>query len=159
MVMTIIELSGLLIVIVAVAVMLGGGRGDASRVGQFPDGAVPALAILSGAIVAYYSFVGFETSANVAEEIRNASKVSPVSLFGALITAAIVYTLVGIASATALSPSVRRDDDDGRHIERPHLAIQPGPWFVEMRRRHPRVNIYSSAVIGLGGVLCSCRFT
>src|ERR1700712_2895950 len=102
-VMTIIELSGLLIVIVAVAVMVGGGRGDVGRVGEFPEGATPALAILSGAIVAYYSFVGFETSANVAEEIRNPRKVYPAALFGALITAGVVYVLVGIACATALS--------------------------------------------------------
>ena len=37
-VVTIIELSGWLIVIIAVAVMLGRGRGDVSRVGQFPNG-------------------------------------------------------------------------------------------------------------------------
>lgn len=104
-VMTAIELTGLLIVIVAVAVMVGGGRGDVSRVGQLPDGATPALAILSGAIVAYYSFVGFETSANVAEEIRDPSKVYPVALFGALITAGVVYVLVGAASSIALSPT------------------------------------------------------
>ncbi|OBK71225.1 APC family permease [Mycobacterium sp. 1274761.0] len=104
-VMTVIELSGLLIVIVAVAVMVGGGRGDISRITQFPEGATPALAILGGAIVAYYSFVGFETSANVAEEIRNPSKVYPTALFGALITAGVLYTLVGIASATALQPA------------------------------------------------------
>ncbi|OFJ53069.1 APC family permease [Mycolicibacterium grossiae] len=103
-VMTVIELSGLLIVIVVVAIMVGGGRGDVSRIGQFPEGATPALAILGGAIVAYYSFVGFETSANVAEEIRNPSKVYPRALFGALITAGVVYALVGIASAIALSP-------------------------------------------------------
>ena len=103
-VMTVIELSGLLIVIVVVAIMVGGGRGDVGRVTEFPGGATPALAILSGAIVAYYSFVGFETSANVAEEIRNPRKVYPTALFGALITAGVVYVLVGIASATALSP-------------------------------------------------------
>lgn len=103
-VMTVIELSGLLIVIVCVAIMVGGGRGDVGRITQFPDGTAPALAILGGAIVAYYSFVGFETSANVAEEIRNPSKVYPVALFGALITAGVIYALVGIASATALSP-------------------------------------------------------
>lgn len=101
-VMTVIELSGLLIVIVAVAVMVGGGNGDVGRAAQFPDGATPALAILAGAIVAYYSFVGFETSANVAEEIRNPSKVYPKALFGALITAGVVYALVGLASAIAL---------------------------------------------------------
>jgi amino acid transporter len=84
--------------------MVGGGRGDVGRVTQFPDGATPALAVLSGAIVAYYSFVGFETSANVIEEVRNPRKVYPTALFGALVTAGIVYVLVGIASATALSP-------------------------------------------------------
>ncbi|MDX1887670.1 APC family permease [Mycolicibacterium sp. 120270] len=103
-VMTVIELSGLLIVVIAVSVMLGGGRGDVGRITQFPDGATPAVAILAGAIVAYYSFVGFETSANVAEEIRNPSKIYPAALFGALITAGVLYALVGIASATALSP-------------------------------------------------------
>lgn len=103
-VMTVIELSGLLIVVIAVSVMLGGGRGDVGRITQFPEGATPAVAILAGAIVAYYSFVGFETSANVAEEIRNPSKVYPAALFGALITAGVLYALVGIASATALSP-------------------------------------------------------
>lgn len=103
-VMTVIELSGLLIVVVAVSIMVGGGRGDVSRITQFPEGSAPALAILGGAIVAYYSFVGFETSANVVEEIRNPGKVYPAALFGALITAGVLYALVGIASATALSP-------------------------------------------------------
>jgi amino acid transporter len=104
-VMTAIELTGLLIVIIAVSIMVGGGRGDTGRAVQLPDGATPALAILAGAIVAYYSFVGFETSANVAEEIRHPSKVYPAALFGALITAGVLYALVGIASATALPAS------------------------------------------------------
>lgn len=103
-VMTIIELTGLLVVVIAVAVMVGGGRGEPARVLQLPDGSTPALAILGGAIVAYYSFVGFETSANVAEEIRNPSKVYAPALFAALITAGVLYALVGVASAIALSP-------------------------------------------------------
>jgi APA family basic amino acid/polyamine antiporter len=88
---------------VVVAVMVGRGSGDVGRIVDFPDGATPALAILGGAIVAYYSFVGFETSANVAEEIRDPGRVYPKALFGALITAGVVYVLVGIACATALS--------------------------------------------------------
>ncbi len=103
-VMTVIELTGLLIVIVAGAVLVAGGRGDVSRLGEFPQGSVPAVAILSGAIIAYYSFVGFETSANVAEEIRKPSKIYPAALFGALVTAGIVYVLVGVASSVALPP-------------------------------------------------------
>ncbi|MFA5707891.1 APC family permease [Mycolicibacterium sp.] len=104
-VMTVIELTGLLIVIIAGAVVLGGGRGDLGRLGEFPPDSVPALAILAGAIIAYYSFVGFETSANVAEEIRNPSKVYPTALFGALIAAGVVYVLVGIASSVVLAPT------------------------------------------------------
>jgi APA family basic amino acid/polyamine antiporter len=116
-VMTVIELTGLLIVIVAVSIMVGGGRGDAGRALQLPDGATPALAILAGAIVAYYSFVGFETSANVAEEIHNPSKVYPSALFGALVTAGVLYALVGIASAAAL-PSNELSQSSG-----PLLAV------------------------------------
>lgn len=104
-VMTVIELTGLLIVIVAGAVAVGRGHGDVSRIGEFPADSVPALAILAGAIIAYYSFVGFETSANVAEEIRDPTKVYPTALFGALTAAGVVYVLVGLASAAVLSPS------------------------------------------------------
>lgn len=39
------------------------------------------FAVLSGAIVAYYSFVGFETSANVIEEVKSPSKTYPKALF------------------------------------------------------------------------------
>ncbi|OAN40677.1 APC family permease [Mycolicibacterium iranicum] len=101
-VMTVIELSGLVLVVGVVALMVGRGDGELARVGEFPDGTTPALAILGGAILAYYSFVGFETSANVVEEIRDPSRVYPRALFGALLTAGVVYVLVGLASAIAL---------------------------------------------------------
>jgi len=101
-VMTIVEVGGLVIVIVTVAVLLGHGGGDLSRVTQLPTGVSPAGAVLGGAVIAYYSFVGFETSANVAEEVREPSRVYPRALFGALLTAGVVYVLVGLASAAAL---------------------------------------------------------
>ncbi len=101
-VMTVVEVSGLVIVVVTVAVLLGGGGGDVSRVGQFPAGVSPGSAILGAAVIAYYSFVGFETSANVAEEVREPSRVYPKALFGALLTAGVVYVLVGLASSVAL---------------------------------------------------------
>ena len=105
MVMTVIEFSGLMLVVVVVAIMLGRGRGDVGRVVEFPTDTAPAVAILSGAIIAYYSFVGFETSANVVEEIRQPSKVYPRALFGSLAAAGAVYVLVGLASSIALPPN------------------------------------------------------
>lgn len=111
-VMTVTELSGLVLVVGVVALMVGRGDGDLARVGELPDGTTPALAILGGAILAYYSFVGFETSANVVEEIRDPSRVYPRALFGALLTAGLVYVLVGLASAIAL-PSAELSQSSG----------------------------------------------
>lgn len=101
-VMTVVEVSGLVLVVVVVAMLLGDGGGDVSRVGEFPTGSAPAMATLSGAIIAYYSFVGFETSANVAEEVRDVRRVYPRALFGALGAAGVVYVLVALASSVAL---------------------------------------------------------
>lgn len=116
LVMTVIELSGLVIIIVAVGVMVGGGGGDVSRVGEFPSGVNPVIATLGAAIIAYYSFVGFETSANVIEEVRQPSKVYPLALFGSLVTAGVVYVLVGLASSIAL-PASKLEDSSGPLLE------------------------------------------
>jgi basic amino acid/polyamine antiporter, APA family len=101
-VMTVIEVSGLVLVVVLVGLMLGRGEGEPARVLEFSDTVTPAAGVLGAALLAYYSFVGFETSANVAEEVRDVSRVYPRALFGALITAGVVYALVGLASAVAL---------------------------------------------------------
>lgn len=102
LVMTVIEVSGLVIVVVTAAVLLGRGGGEVSRVTEFPAGVSPGAAVLGAAVIAYYSFVGFETSANVAEEVREPSRVYPKALFGALLTAGVVYVLVALASSIAL---------------------------------------------------------
>jgi len=103
-VMTAIEVSGLVIVVVVVGFLLAGGGGDVSRVTQVPEGTGVATAVLAGAIIAYYSFVGFETSANMIEEVKEPSKMYPRALFAALGTAGVVYVLVGLASSIALPP-------------------------------------------------------
>jgi APA family basic amino acid/polyamine antiporter len=128
-VMTIIEVSGLVIVVVVVAVMLGGGGGDVSRIGAFPTTANPAIATLGAAIIAYYSFVGFETSANIAEEVRRPSRVYPKALFGALATAGVVYVLVGLASAIAL-PSAKLSSSTGPLLAVVSASGVPVPGWV-----------------------------
>jgi basic amino acid/polyamine antiporter, APA family len=102
LVMTVIEVSGLVIVIAVAAILLGGGGGDLGRAVEFRSDVPMASAVLGGTVIAYYSFVGFETSANVAEEVRDPSRVYPRALFGALITAGIVYVGVGVASSAVL---------------------------------------------------------
>lgn len=102
LVMTVIEVSGLLLVIIAAVWFFRSGNGDLSRAVQFKEGVNPAFAVLGAALLAFYSFVGFETSANLAEEVRNVRAVYPRALFGALLIAGAIYMGVGIAAATVM---------------------------------------------------------
>ncbi|MET7360064.1 APC family permease [Streptomyces sp. NPDC005562] len=100
---TVIEVGGLLLVIGLGAWIVLRGDGDLGRLtklGTADKG--PAAAVLSGAVLAYYSFVGFETSVNVAEETRDPRRSYPRALFGALVTAGIVYALVGMTASAAV---------------------------------------------------------
>ncbi|WP_256600763.1 MULTISPECIES: APC family permease [unclassified Pseudomonas] len=102
LVMTLIEVSGLLIVMVAALWFFRTGEADLSRALSFKPGVNPALAVLSAALLAFYSFVGFETSANLAEEIRDVRRTYPRALFGALLLAGAVYMGVAIAAASVM---------------------------------------------------------
>jgi amino acid transporter len=104
LVMTMIETTGLVLVVVAACVMLGRGDGDLGRATQFPAGTSPVVATFSAALLAYYSFVGFETSANVVEEVKDPRRNYPRALFGALGTAGLLYVLVGTAASAAVPP-------------------------------------------------------
>ncbi|WP_130888011.1 APC family permease [Pseudomonas sp. Sample_21] len=102
LVMTVIELSGLILVIVAAVWYFRTGDADLGRTLTFKPGVSPMLAVLGAALLAFYSFVGFETSANLAEEIKDVRKVYPRALFAALLTAGVVYMAVGVAASSVL---------------------------------------------------------
>ncbi|MFJ9885295.1 APC family permease [Streptomyces sp. NPDC091287] len=114
---TVIEVGGLLLVIGLGAWIVLRGDGDMGRLtdlGTARQG--PAAALLSGAVLAYYSFVGFETSVNVAEETRDPRRSYPRALFGALVTAGAVYALVGVAAAVAV-PTAKLTESSGPLLE------------------------------------------
>ncbi|MFF3064970.1 APC family permease [Oerskovia sp. NPDC057915] len=114
--MTAIELSGLLLIVVLAAVVLTRGDASPGRALEFTEGTTPALAVLSASLIAYYSFVGFETSANLAEEVKDVRRVYPRALFGALITAGVVYVAVGVA-AVAVAPPEQLASSTGPLLE------------------------------------------
>jgi APA family basic amino acid/polyamine antiporter len=102
LVMTVIELTGLVLVVIAAAWFFGSGEANLGRALEFKPGVSPVIAVLGAALIAFYSFVGFETSANLAEEIRDVRKVYPRALFGALLVAGVIYMAVGVAAASVL---------------------------------------------------------
>ncbi|MEW1928501.1 MULTISPECIES: APC family permease [unclassified Streptomyces] len=114
---TVIEVGGLLLVIGLGCWIVLRGDGDLGRLtdlGTAQEG--PVAALFSGAVLAYYSFVGFETSVNVAEETQDPRRSYPRALFGALITAGAVYALVGAAAAAAV-PTGRLAESSGPLLE------------------------------------------
>ncbi len=104
-IMTVIEVSGLVLVVVLAGTVLGSGGGDLSRAVDVEPGVAGAGAVLGAAVIAFYSFVGFEVSANIAEEARNPRRDYPRALIGALLIAGLLYVLVGLAVSVAAPPS------------------------------------------------------
>lgn len=103
-VMTIIETSGLVLVIIVAAIVFASGDGDAGRI-LTPH---PDQPILTGAfaasVVAFFSFLGFEAAANMAEEVKDPSRSYPRALFGAIGTAGVIYLLIALGAAIVLDP-------------------------------------------------------
>src|SRR3712207_2159354 len=106
-VLTCVELSGLLIVIGVGLWALGVGEGDFSRVTEIDTGDRSVLGgVIAATGLAFFAMVGFEDSVNMAEECHQPRRIFPkVLLFGLGITG-LIYVLVSI-SAIALVPPDR----------------------------------------------------
>ncbi|MFF2632379.1 APC family permease [Microbacterium sp. NPDC058021] len=105
LVASVIEVTGLVIVIVVCAIVFGSGGGDPSRIFEFAPDVPPLQGAFAASIIAFFSFLGFEAAANMAEEVKNPSKAYPRALFGAIFTAAVVYLLIAIGAVIVLPPA------------------------------------------------------
>lgn len=59
-------------------------------------------AVLGGALLAFYAFIGFEDMVNVAEEVREPTKTLPKSIVFVLIVSSILYLILAITLILAL---------------------------------------------------------
>jgi APA family basic amino acid/polyamine antiporter len=97
---TLIELSGLLFIILVGLKVLLSGDGDPGQAFEFKDSGFGALTgISAGAATAFYAFIGFEDSVNMAEEVRDPIRTFPPALLTGIVAASIIYLLVGITAA------------------------------------------------------------
>lgn len=104
-VLTCVELTGLLIIIFIGLWAIGAGKGDVSRVMEFKsmDGGV-FWSVIAGTTLAFFAMVGFEDSVNMAEETKEPSRIFPkVLLFGLCLTG-LIYVLVSISAITLVAP-------------------------------------------------------
>ncbi len=104
-VLTVVELLGLLLVVaVGVAAVLA-GTGDLGRAVVLPEGASPLPALIGAAGLAVFVFTGFDEANQFVEETRDPRRAFPIALYGGLTVAAAVYVLVGLAAVTVVPPA------------------------------------------------------
>lgn len=99
MLMTFIELSGLIIVIGIAIYYVAQGKADFGILTDISVSGNPALAVLAGVAFSFFAMTGFENTANVAEETIDPYRSFPRSLVGGMVVAGIVYVLVSMAAA------------------------------------------------------------
>jgi len=104
-VLTMVELTGLLIIICIGLWAIGAGEGDVSRVTQFGTADRGVFwSVIAATTLAFFAMVGFEDSVNMAEECRDPSSIFPKVLLAGLCITGVIYVLVSISAITLVAP-------------------------------------------------------
>ncbi len=112
LVLTIIEIGGLLLVVVIAIAAIADGQGDTGRIFEFKEGESVVGAMLGGAALAFFALIGFEDSVNVAEETADPRHAFPRALFGGLLVAGAIYLAVTVL-ASIVVPTGELVDSSG----------------------------------------------
>jgi basic amino acid/polyamine antiporter, APA family len=94
-VLTLVELTGLLIIIMIGMWAIGRGQGDVSRVLEFKTvGDSMFWPVIAATTLAFFAMVGFEDSVNMAEECKDPCRHFPKVLLAGLFITGAIYVLV-----------------------------------------------------------------
>jgi amino acid transporter len=124
-VLTIIEFTGLLIVIAVGAAALGRGVGDAHHALEFNAGMDPFSLVIGGASLAFFAIVGFEDSINLVEEVNDPRRSFPRAFFLGITIVGIVYMLVAFFTTALVPIGVLRDSNQ----DLLEVVRVGAPWF------------------------------
>ncbi|WPB55385.1 APC family permease [Xylophilus sp. GOD-11R] len=104
--LTCVELTGLLIIIFIGLSAILGGEGDFSRVTQFSAAGDRGVfwSVIGATTLAFFAMVGFEDSVNMAEECKDPVRHFPKVLLAGLVITGLIYVLVSISAITLVSP-------------------------------------------------------
>ncbi len=127
-VLTFVEVFGLVLIVVIGVAAISAGDGEPSRAFEFKAGESVPWAIVAGATLAFYALIGFEDSVNVAEEAQEPRRDYPRALFGGLAVAGVIYFAVAMI-ATMVVETSRLADSSGPLLE----VVQAGPLSIDTR--------------------------
>jgi basic amino acid/polyamine antiporter, APA family len=126
--LTAIEVVGLLLIVAIGVAALGDGSADFSRNFEFKEGESTFAAIVGGTALAFYAMIGFEDSVNVAEETHRPSRSYPRALFGGIVIAGVLYLVVTL-TASAVVPTGQLSGSDAPLLE----VVETGPLDISTR--------------------------
>ncbi|GEP35693.1 amino acid transporter [Nocardioides szechwanensis] len=109
MLMTFVEVAGLIIVMIIGVWYVLQGNADFGILVEFETESSPVLGVISGVALAFFAMTGFENAANVAEETVDPAKTFPRALIGGMVAAGVIYVLVAIAAALTVPLSGLQD--------------------------------------------------
>ena len=124
MLMTFVEVAGLLIVMVIGIWYIAQGEADFGVLADISVSGNPALAVLAGIAFSFFAMTGFENTANVAEETIDPHRSFPRSLVGGMVVAGVVYVLVSMAAALTV-PTDQLASSDAALLEVVKQGILP----------------------------------
>lgn len=123
---TVVEALGLIFIIV-VGMRFWGGV-DYFETPVREDGVIdafPLMLILQGAVVMFFSFIGFEDVLNVSEEVKNPKRDVPLGILSALVIATLVYMAVAVTAVSV----VPWQDLAASKAPLMDVAKAAAPWF------------------------------
>jgi APA family basic amino acid/polyamine antiporter len=128
-VLTLIELGGLLLIIIIAIAALLDGTGDIGNAFSTRGEDVDLLpATITATALAFYALIGFEDSVNVAEEAEEPRRDYPRALFGGIAVAGVVYLLIGVLAPAVLPEDQLLSTDD---VDNPLIFLaQTGPLGI-----------------------------
>lgn len=98
---TFVEITGLLIIVIAGLPFVG--QVDLLDTASIPSpGTLGPSLILSGAVLTFYSFIGFEDLLNVSEEVVEPERTVPKALVISMLVASTIYILVAVTAISVL---------------------------------------------------------
>ncbi|QIX25843.1 APC family permease [Nocardioides sp. JQ2195] len=125
MLMTFVELGGLLIILVIGIWYVVEGSADFGVITDFETQDSAILGVISGVALAFFAMTGFENAANVAEETVNPAKDFPRALIGGMVTAGVLYVAVAMTAALVLPMTVLQDEGKVALIEVVKSGVLP----------------------------------
>jgi amino acid transporter len=101
-ILTLVELTGLLIILAIGAYAVLTGDGEPSRLGEFEasgTGYALITGVLGATALGFFAFVGFEDSVNMAEETKDPVRTFPRAIFIGVAVTGTIYVLVALVSS------------------------------------------------------------